>query len=268
MRRLLPTRSGPRPATSTTTRLRAAYAPDRAPPVAAGQLRLQPRRGGRGRRLLARAVRRRPTRRVFALLRTHADAVMVGAGTLRHEGYGAVRLGRGPPGLAARARARRAPDAGRRLRRPGPRPGRTGLHRGAGTADRAHPRRRAEPHAPALAAVADVVDLRRVGGRPRGRRWPSCAGAGWLRCSARAGRTCSARLLAADLVDELCLTLSPLLAGAGAGRIVAGAGTARRRRAMRLAHVLEADGDCCSPATSAPIRLMIYARVPQCRSRH
>src|SRR5690606_21372077 len=31
--------------------------------------------------------------RVLRLLRLHADAIMVGAGTIRHEGYGELRLG-------------------------------------------------------------------------------------------------------------------------------------------------------------------------------
>jgi len=50
-------------------------------------------------------------------------------------------------------------------------------------------------------------------------------------------------LLAADLVDELCLTVSPLLAGAGPGRIVAGAGADAGRAEplpMRLVHVIAA----------------------------
>jgi riboflavin biosynthesis pyrimidine reductase len=47
-------------------------------------------------------------------------------------------------------------------------------------------------------------------------------------------------LQAAGAVDELCLTLSPVLAGPGAGRITAGAPVAPQR--MRLAHVLT-DGE-------------------------
>jgi riboflavin biosynthesis pyrimidine reductase len=46
-------------------------------------------------------------------------------------------------------------------------------------------------------------------------------------------------LTAADLVDELCLTVAPLLAGPGAGRITAGPpGSAPRELALR--HVLAA----------------------------
>ncbi|HKT03409.1 MAG TPA: dihydrofolate reductase family protein, partial [Rugosimonospora sp.] len=43
-------------------------------------------------------------------------------------------------------------------------------------------------------------------------------------------------LTAADLVDEVCLTLSPLLAGPGASRITAGPASAVR--GLTLAHAL------------------------------
>ena len=45
-------------------------------------------------------------------------------------------------------------------------------------------------------------------------------------------------LVEADCVDELCLTLSPVLENGGAGRITAGAALSPRR--MRLGHVLTA----------------------------
>jgi riboflavin biosynthesis pyrimidine reductase len=47
-------------------------------------------------------------------------------------------------------------------------------------------------------------------------------------------------LTAADLVDEVCLTITPLLTGAGAGRITAGPGTGLR--GLKLAHTLVEDG--------------------------
>ena len=49
-----------------------------------------------------------------------------------------------------------------------------------------------------------------------------------------------AALSRADLVDEMCLTLSPLLAGPGAGRITAG-GPDHPPRELRLRHVLESE---------------------------
>jgi riboflavin biosynthesis pyrimidine reductase len=48
-------------------------------------------------------------------------------------------------------------------------------------------------------------------------------------------------LTAADLVDDLCLTVSPLLAGPGAGRITAGPPATAVRR-LDLAHCVLAGG--------------------------
>ena len=49
-------------------------------------------------------------------------------------------------------------------------------------------------------------------------------------------------LTAADAVDEICLTVTPLVAGPGAGRIIAGAPLTDPRRLV-LAHLLEEDGN-------------------------
>ena len=62
-------------------------------------------------------------------------------------------------------------------------------------------------------------------------------------------------LTAADLVDELCLTVSPLLVGAGPGRITAGPGVDLPRR-MALRHAL-VDGD---------VLLLRYVRAGESRS--
>lgn len=57
-----------------------------------------------------------------------------------------------------------------------------------------------------------------------------------------------AQLVADGLLDELCLTLSPVLAGGDAvggtiaGRVLAGVPLPDPPRPMRLAHVLEDDG--------------------------
>jgi riboflavin biosynthesis pyrimidine reductase len=51
-----------------------------------------------------------------------------------------------------------------------------------------------------------------------------------------------AQLLEARLVDELCLTIGPLMEGPGASRIVAGALPAAPPLPLTLAHVLEDDG--------------------------
>jgi riboflavin biosynthesis pyrimidine reductase len=62
-------------------------------------------------------------------------------------------------------------------------------------------------------------------------------GAGQLLCEG--GPHLLGAMTSADLVDELCLTVSPLLAGGAAGRITAG-GQGRPRR-MTLRHVLAED---------------------------
>jgi riboflavin biosynthesis pyrimidine reductase len=73
--------------------------------------------------------------------------------------------------------------------------------------------------------AAGLAELRR-----RGHRQLLCEG----------GPQLFGSLTAADLVDELCLTVAPLLAGPGAGRITAG--PPAPPRAMALRHVLVADG--------------------------
>lgn len=157
----------------------------------------------------------------FRRLREHCDVVLVGAGTVRAERYG-------PPRLDPEARDRRV----RRGLAPVPRmavvSGRLDLEAGARlfsdpahrplviTTEDADPARRR-----ALEAVADVV----VCGR--GRVGLPAALARLYRDGARrvlceGGPTLNAHLLAAGLVDELFLTVAPLVAGGPAGRIVAG----------------------------------------------
>lgn len=177
--------------------------------------------------------------RVLQLLRVHADAVLVGAGTLRHEGYGPMRL---KPDLVEQRRKRGLTeqptlvavsagldlDPSQRMFQDAPvRP--VVLTHGA-----SDPARRE-----ALAAVADVlvtgesaVDLA-VGRAELARR-------GLTRVLCEGGPHLFDSLLAAGVVDELCLTLSPLLTGAGAGRIVAGPGISEPQP-MRLVHLIESD---------------------------
>jgi riboflavin biosynthesis pyrimidine reductase len=73
------------------------------------------------------------------------------------------------------------------------------------------------------------------------------AGRGLTRVLTEGGPTLLGDLLAADLVDELCVTTTPNVVGRGPGRIVAGAApsgtTALPPRGARLAHLLHSPTD-------------------------
>jgi riboflavin biosynthesis pyrimidine reductase len=179
-------------------------------------------------------------RKVFGILRRHADAIMVGAGTLRHEGYRAIRMSdeirswrtaRGlsehPTLIVVSANLDLDPDSPTFTEAP-VRPI-VLTHAGSD-----------EQMQAALAKTADVVvcgesvvdlgtGIREL--RERGLDQVLCEGGPHLFGS----------LLAADLVDELCLTLSPLLAGPGAGRIVEGP-TGPAALALVPVQVIEDDG--------------------------
>ncbi|WIB67650.1 pyrimidine reductase family protein [Curtobacterium sp. MCBD17_035] len=176
--------------------------------------------------------------RVFDLLRRLADVVLVAAGTVRNEGYGPMRL---HDADVAWRRARDLPDhpafaivsgslaldAASRVFTEAPvRP--VVLTHAEAPADR-----RA-----ALAAVADVVDcgadavdvaVVRRALVERGLAQIHCEG----------GPGLLGALVAADAVDELCLTVSPVLEGGDGPRIARG-GAGQGLRSMRLAHVLRA----------------------------
>jgi len=179
-------------------------------------------------------------KQVFGLLRMVCDALLVGAGTLRHEKYRGVRL-----------------DESRRAWR-----------RERGLAD--YPtlvvvsaRLALKPTHPALAdapvrpivvthadadpaareALAPVADIIAVGAEgqvdlaaglaalhDRGLRQVLCEGGPHLLAS----------LTAADLIDEMCLTVSPLLTGPGAGRITAGPVNQDAPRTLTLRQALAA----------------------------
>jgi riboflavin biosynthesis pyrimidine reductase len=161
---------------------------------------------------------------VFAMLRAHADVILVGAGTVRAEGYGPVRpeseglrwawLRDGRPPSAPIAVVTRALDLdlGSALLTGAPPHARTIVI----TTESALPGRRAAAAATAEVIVAGEtsVDLKAAVDAlaERGHRRISCEG----------GPHLLAQLADAGLLDELCLTVSPLLAGPGAGRIVTG----------------------------------------------
>lgn len=154
-------------------------------------------------------------RRLFFLLRGLADVVLVGAGTARAEDYGPVRvrdeyaewrarLGQTPAAVLAVISNRLGLDPAARMFTDATRP--TMIF--TSEASPAEARRR-------LAEVAKIhivgersVDLRLVA--------RTLASHGLLRVLCEGGPTLLAELAATDLVDDLCLSVSPqLVAGSG-----------------------------------------------------
>lgn len=196
----------------------------------------------------------RTDRLVLRAVRAIADVILVGAATVRAERYGVP---------------------GRRPEQPaGPDPGGSGSGRGLGdrprlaivTAScdlpaslpcfgdphhrplvltgRADPVGGGEPGTARCAVLEDHAEVVRVGATPRpdvravigalgdrGARVVVCEG----------GPSLLGQLVAADLVDELCLTVAPLLVGGEARRIAAGPEVAPPV-ALALTRVLESEG--------------------------
>ncbi|MEO5680872.1 MAG: dihydrofolate reductase family protein [Acidimicrobiales bacterium] len=145
-------------------------------------------------------------RRVFAHLRATCDVVVVGAGTATAERY------RPAPVPVAVVSASLSPSPGERLFTPGPGTARPlVLTCAAAPADR---RAALAPHAEVVDCGGDTVDLALVRAEleRRGLRRLLCEG----------GPRLFADLLAARLVDELCLTVAPVLASGPALRITRG----------------------------------------------
>lgn len=178
--------------------------------------------------------------RVFDALRDLADVVLVGAGTIRIEHYRPMR-----PNPVRREHRRRhglaeAPTLAVVS-------GRLDLDPAAPLFTKAETRPIVITHAAspadrraALSEVADVIVTGDAAVSPV-RALTELAERGLTRVLSEGGPHLYATLLAASVVDELCLTVSPLVTGPGVGRIVAGpypidpAG-------LRLTRVLEEDG--------------------------
>lgn len=167
-------------------------------------------------------------------LRQLADVVLVGAGTVRAEGYGGLglddaaqqwRTEHGLPALPRLAVVTRALDLDPGLALfEGPRP----ILVAPATAPATRRERLGEVADLLLCGEAEV-DLTAVLAEL------TAQGLGQVLCEG--GPELFASLVAVDAVDELCLTLSPLLVSGSATRITrAGDQVARR---MRRAHVIE-----------------------------
>jgi riboflavin biosynthesis pyrimidine reductase len=180
-------------------------------------------------------------RLVFALQRAHADVILVGAGTVRTEHYRAVDLD--PWQLELRARLGLAPYptlavvAGAGDLPPDlttPPDGRAG-----------GPVMIMTPERPdgSLPVQADDHDLEIVAFEGVGRIAPAAvltalARRGLRRVLCEGGPRLNQALHQADLIDEICLTLSPLIIGGSAVRSTSGADL---HKTFRIGHVISAD---------------------------
>ncbi len=180
---------------------------------------------------------------VFTALRDLADVVLVGSGTVTSEKYRPVHLS--PERQQVRMQhglARLQPIAittGSLRLDPDDRlftdtdPGARTIVLTCASAD-------ADRRA-ALARVADVLTCGEDVVEPVLVR-QALEERGLTRILSEGGPTAFAGLAAAGVVDELCLSLSPILVGPGAGRIVAGADEWPDARGMELVGLLEDAG--------------------------
>jgi riboflavin biosynthesis pyrimidine reductase len=154
---------------------------------------------------------------VFGILRSLADVVVVGAGTARAEGYGPAEVP-----IAVVSRSLDVPEA---LLVPG--------QLVITTAD-----------APAveLSRLGSVVDVIAAGTGEID--WPaalrSLADRGLRKVLCEGGPSLHGDLVALDLVDELCLTIAPVLSAGDAPRIAHGPSAVDRP--MSLGHTFDVDG--------------------------
>jgi riboflavin biosynthesis pyrimidine reductase len=183
-------------------------------------------------------------RRVFALLRTLCDVILVGASTVREEKYkparsqelwSHLREGRPPTPPIAVVSRRLDLDPDGPLITAAPAHARTIVITTASAPDAR--RDLVARYAEVIIAGQDTVDLTTA--------VDELAKRGHRRMLAEGGPRLLAQLAEAGLLDELCLTIGPLIAGPGAPRIVAGTpgtGPVATPLPLTLAHVLEDDG--------------------------
>ncbi|MFI6483050.1 pyrimidine reductase family protein [Nonomuraea sp. NPDC050663] len=166
---------------------------------------------------------------IFGVLRRLADVVMAGAATVRTEGYGPAKAKpdrQVPPPVAVVTR-RLDLDLGSPLFTEA-RTRTIVITCESAPSDR---RDEAARLADVIVAGDDRVDFASALSQLRER------GLGKILCEG--GPRINAQLAAAGLVDELCLTTSPLLIGGGAARILNGEAS---HVPLRLGQVLEEDG--------------------------
>ncbi|QGG41755.1 pyrimidine reductase family protein [Aeromicrobium yanjiei] len=154
---------------------------------------------------------------VFHVLRSLADVVVVGAGTARAEGYGPSSVP-----IAVVSRSLDVPE-------PLVVPGQIVITTADAPAD-------------ALARLRETVDVIALGEGEID--WPAVldqlGSRGLRRILCEGGPTLHGDLVGLDLVDEVCLTIAPVLAAGDAPRIAHGPHAVDR--AMTLGHAVELDG--------------------------
>lgn len=180
-------------------------------------------------------------RHIFFLLRSLADAILVGAETVRAEGYGPARQRKDfAPARAARGQAPvpRIAIVTRSLRLDWSSPLFTdGAERPFVLAPADTNRERldqARDSADVIAVGETELDLPAALGR--------LADAGVAALLCEGGPTLNGALLQHGLIDELCLTVSPILAPGGGGARITGPARLPRVVGLNLVHVLEEDG--------------------------
>jgi riboflavin biosynthesis pyrimidine reductase len=181
----------------------------------------------------------RADKRIFGLLRSLCDVILTGAGTARAEGYqpvhasearAALRSGQGLAPLPALAVISRSLDLDPALVEGGRAP--TIVITTAAAPDDV--RRRIADVAPVIVAGEVDVDVAVA--------LDELAGRGYPRVLCEGGPTLMRDLVASERLDELCLTISPVLVAGERLRITHG-GALAPPQPMVLRHLLESDGE-------------------------
>ncbi|WP_210438926.1 dihydrofolate reductase family protein [Nocardioides xinjiangensis] len=199
--------------------LAAAYAPDGRPWLRVNFVSTVDgaAQGGDG---LSKSINDAADKRVFDMLRSRADCLVVGAGTLRAEGYDVP-----PLPLVVVSRSADVPPTLREAPR-----GRVLMATVASSEGLDAARERlGDEHV--LVLGEDDIDLAALA--------PALADRGWSEILCEGGPSLFADLLAAGVVDELCWTVVPRLTGGDAVRMATGAQVDVR---LRPALLLEQDG--------------------------
>lgn len=183
-------------------------------------------------------------RRIFTVLRSMADVILVGAGTARTERYGPAKV----PGELAPSRAARHQD---------PLPRVAVVSRTALFDDDLplfDPDLIGDGPVPLIITCSDgEANVQRLGSRAEamvagntdvdlGMAMTMLSQLGIGIVVSEGGPTLNASMVQLGLLDELCLTVSPLTVAGPAGRIISGPSELATPIPMELAHILEMDG--------------------------